>query len=292
MTVQEYDAELAFGPTASFGEGPLWDQREGVWWWTDIPGETIHRYEPRTDDDTTIPVGTHVGALVLRADGGLAAATRDGFAVIDRDGTVELLAPINEHDPTMRMNDGKCDRAGRFYASTMTFTGEESRGQLLRLDADLSVHVLVENLRIGNGLAWSSDDRTFYFTDTESQRVDAFDVDPATGDLSNRRRAFDIARSHGQPDGFCIDDEGALWVAMWQGSAVRRYSPDGELLGIVHLPVSNVTCPAFGGANYDELYVTTAAPSFSGLTHQEALGGAVFRLRPGVGGPPPNAFAG
>lgn len=292
MTMREYHADLAFGPTASFGEGPLWDDREGVWWWTDIPGETIHRYDPRTGEDTTIPVGTNVGALVPRAEGGLAAATRDGFALIDRQGIVDLIAPINEHDPSMRMNDGKCDRAGRFYASTMTFTGEEPRGQLLRLDADRSVHMQAENLHIGNGLAWSSDDRTFFFTDTMSMRVDAYDVDPTTGDLSKRRQAFDIDPSHGQPDGFCIDDEGALWIAMWKGSAVRRYAPDGELLAIVHLPVSNVTCPAFGGSNYDELFITTAAPTFSGLPDAEQLGGAVFRLRPGISGPPPNAFTG
>ncbi len=292
MTVQEYKAELAFGPTATFGEGPLWDNREGIWWWTDIPASTIHRFDPRTNSDTTIPVGTNVGTLVLRSSGGLAAGTTDGFATIDAAGGVELIVPVNADDPAMRINDGKCDTAGRFYASTMAFTADIPCGELLRLDPDRSVHVEAEGLTIGNGMDWSADQSTFYFTDTMAMGIDAYDADPTTGSLSNCRRLFDIDPEHGLPDGFCIDDEGALWVAMWKGSGLRRYAPDGELLGVVPLPVSNVTCAAFGGANQDELLITTAAPTWSGLPDNEPLGGAVFRLFPGVSGPPPNSFAG
>lgn len=285
-------AELAVGPTASFGEGPLWDEREGCLWWTDIPGAALHRFDPRTGTDQTIPVDLNVGTIVPRRAGGLAAATRDGFALLARDGSLELIAPVNADDPTMRMNDGKCDAAGRFYASTMAFSADDPIGELLRLDADRTVHRQDGGLTIGNGLAWTRDQKTLYFTDTMTSAIDAYDADPTTGDLSNRRMAFRIDPSHGLPDGMCIDAEGALWVAMWQGSAVRRYTPDGELLAVVELPVSNVTCPSFGGEDYRDLYITTAAPEHAGSGAVEPLGGAVFRVDPGVAGLPPDAYAG
>jgi sugar lactone lactonase YvrE len=190
------------------------------------------------------------------------------------------------------MNDGKCDRAGRFYASTMSFTATEGAGELVRMDPDLSVHVQDQGLTIGNGLAWTADDRQLYFIDTMTSGVDVFDVDVETGELSNKRRAFEVPAEVGLPDGMCIDDEGALWVALWQGGAVRRYSPNGELLAIVHLPVTNVTCPAFVGSGMDELWITTAAPKHSGSEADEPLGGALFRVKPGVTGPPPAPFRG
>lgn len=287
-----FTPELVVGPTASFGEGPLWDDRTGLLWWTDIPASEVHCFDPRTGQDRTIPVTENVGALALRAAGGLVAAARDGFAALRDDGGLERLAAVNADDPDLRMNDGKVDPSGRFYASTMTFSGEEPVGELLRLDADLSVHVEERDLRIGNGLDWTPDARTLYFTDTPQGGIDAFDVDPGTGALSGRRRLFDVPAEHGQPDGLCIDDEGALWVAMWNGGAVRRYAPDGELLAVVDLPVSNVTCPSFGGPDLGTLFITTAQPRFSGGEQDEPLGGAVFSLRPGVTGPPPRPFAG
>lgn len=290
--MQHFEAQHVVGPTAPFGEGPLWDDRTGVLWWTDIPSSTVHRFDPASGEDQTIEVAQNIGAIVLRASGGLAVAARDGFAVMGDDGSLEMLVALHADDPTMRMNDGKVDPAGRFYASTMAFNGVDAHGELTRLDADLSVHVQAEQLVIGNGLDWSADGLTLYFTDTMSFGIDGFDIDPATGDLSNRRRLFDIAEEHGWPDGFCIDNEGALWVAMWKGSSVRRYSCEGELLAIVHLPVSNVTCASFGGSSYDTLYITTAQAQFSGGDHPEPLGGAIFSVKPGVCGRPPNMFAG
>jgi sugar lactone lactonase YvrE len=290
--VQTWDAELVAGPFADFGEGPLWDADRGQWWWTDIPGSVVHRFDPRTGEDTAIPVERTVGTLAPRASGGLVVAARGGFGSLAEDGRIELIAAVNDDDPGMRMNDGKCDSAGRFYAASMAFAATPGAGALLRLDPDGSVHEVESGVTIGNGLAWTADARTFYYVDTPCAGVDVFAVDPATGDLSDKRRLVDIDTSLGHPDGMCIDDEGALWVALWGGSAVHRYSPDGELLGTIELPVTNVTCPAFGGDGYDELYITTAAPRHSGSDANEPLGGALFRVRPGVTGPPPNPFRG
>lgn len=289
--MQEWDAELIAPPVADFGEGPLWDARDGGLWWTDIPGGAVHRLDVGSGEDTATPVDRTVGALVPRASGGFVVASCDGFGVLEG-GHVELIAPLNADDPAMRMNDGKCDAAGRFYAATMAYHPSARTGALFRLDADHSVHELVDGVRIGNGLAWAPDGGTLFYIDTPTRGIDAFDVDVATGALSNRRRVISIEERAGDPDGMCIDDEGALWVALWGGSAVRRYSLDGELLGVVRVPVSNVTCAAFGGDGYDELFITTAAPRHSGSAASEPLGGALFRIRPGVTGPPPHAYGG
>ncbi|MBK5305473.1 MAG: SMP-30/gluconolactonase/LRE family protein [Frankiaceae bacterium] len=292
MSVRELTAELVSSPAADFGEGPLWDDTEGVLWWTDIVGSAVHRYDPRSGTDTRIDVERTVGAIALRASGGLVVAARGGFGALALDGTIELLAAVNDEDPSMRMNDGKCDRAGRFYASTMAFAATPGVGELVRMDSDRSVHVQDKALTIGNGLAWTADGSRLYFVETMSGGVDVFDVDVVTGDLSNRRRAFDIPAEAGLPDGMCIDDEGALWVAMWQGGAVRRYSPAGDLLAVVNLPVSNVTCPAFAGPGLDQLWITTAAPRHADSAADEPLGGALFRVDPGVTGPPPAPYRG
>lgn len=276
---------------ASFGEGPLWDDARGLLWWTDIPGSAVHSLDPRTGEDRALPVARTVGTIAHRASGGLVVASQEGFAAMGPDGELETLATVNT-DPAMRMNDGKPDPAGRFYASSMAFNAAEGAGSLIRLDADLSTHTQVGDLTIGNGLDWSPDGETLYFTDTMSFGVDAFSCAPTTGDLSNRRRLFDIPADEGWPDGMCVDAEGALWVALWGGSAVRRYSPDGELLEVIDLPVEHVTCAAFGGSDYRDLYITTAAPTHAGSDAINPQGGAVFVARPDVGGRPPNAFAG
>lgn len=290
--VQTWEVELVAEPFADFGEGPLWDDARGVWWWTDIVGSVVHRFDPRTNTNHAIPVEHTVGTLALNTNGDVVAASSNGVGVLAPDGSLDIFAPIHADDPEMRLNDGKCDAAGRLYVSSMAFAATDNAGALLRVDPDHSVHELEGDKTIGNGLAWSADGKTFYYTDSPTRRIDAYDVDPDTGDLSNRREILSIPEADGMPDGFCIDDEGALWVALWGGSSVRRYSPDGEVIGEIRLPVSNVTCAAFGGSEYDELLITTAAPKHSNSAASEPLGGALFRVRPGVTGPPANPYRG
>jgi sugar lactone lactonase YvrE len=213
-------------------------------------------------------------------------AVEDGFAAYDG-GALELIVPVLADDGSLRMNDGKCDASGRFYASSMARDGSHGRGMLWRLDADLTVHAVVEGLTIGNGLAWSADGRTLHFIDTALQRVDRFDVDPGTGALANRRTAFPVRGEVGSPDGMCIDADDCLWVALFGGGAVHRYSPSGELLAVVDVPVPNVTSVAFGGANLDVLYITTAR-----LSDATPGAGGLFAVAPGVTGPPPEYFGG
>lgn len=271
----------------------MWDSRSCWLLWVDILAGNIHRYDTNDEDTSVVSVGQEVGALVPRAAGGYALAVRDGFAALDDDGVVNLIAEVEAEEPANRMNDGKCDRAGRLWASTMAFDASPERGTLYRLAADGTVVKMLTGLTIGNGLAWSADDRAFFFIDTMTHGIDAFDFDLDGGTIGNRRQVVKIAESDGLPDGMCIDAEGALWVALYGGGAVHRYSPAGELLAVVRLPVPNPTCPTFGGADLQDLYITTAWAGMDEQARDQApQSGGLFRVQTQIQGVEPFAFAG
>jgi sugar lactone lactonase YvrE len=286
--------ELVLDSRAELGEGPVWDTRAGVLVWVDILAGHVHRYDPATGADSVTDVGQPVGAVGLRESGGLVLAVRDGFALLDEDGPAPRpLAAVEREDLETRMNDGEVDPAGRFWAGTMELGGALGRGSLYRLDPGGAVTRVLADVSISNGLGWSPDERTLYYIDSPTQRIDAYDYDRSSGAISNRRTVVEIEAGDGLPDGLTVDAEGFLWVALWGGSAVHRYAPDGRLDQVVELPVSQVTSCAFGGSDLAELYVTSA---WAGLEEQqrraESAAGGLFRLRPGVRGLPARRFAG
>ncbi len=191
------------------------------------------------------------------------------------------------------MNDGKVDPSGRFWAGSMAKDERAGAGTLYRLDPDRSVTPMVDGLTIPNGLDWSADGRTMFYIDTTTNRVDAFDYDDAAGTIAGRRPAVLVDPGRGFPDGMTLDAEGFLWVALFDGWGVHRYAPDGRLDRRIEVPAAQVTSVAFGGRDYDELYITTGQEGFpaGGLPGQPHAGG-VFRCRPGVRGRPPNRFGG
>lgn len=289
----ELRPDLVVDARNQLGEGPVWDHLTESILWVDILAGEVHRYDPTGGVTAVTPIGQEVGALVPRNAGGLVLAVRDGFAALDDEGTVTPLAAVEATDPSTRMNDGKCDRHGRFWASTMAFDASPERGSLYRLDANGTVEQMLTGLTIGNGLAWSADDRTFYFIDSMTGGVDAFDFDLATGRLNNRRQVVKVAACVGIADGMCIDGEGSLWVALYGGGAVHRYAADGELTAVVSLPVPNVTCCTFGGADLRDLYITTA---WNGMSEQDRTdlpeAGGLYRAHTDVPGVLPYPFAG
>ncbi|MCY3958179.1 MAG: SMP-30/gluconolactonase/LRE family protein [Chloroflexi bacterium] len=286
------ESELVVRTRAEVGEGPIWDPGTETLLWVDITGSAVHRFDPATGQDDCMDVGIDVGAVAVRASGGLVMAATDGFRSLEADGSQTVLAEVGADDPSMRMNDGKCDRHGRFWAGTMAYdeAAPAGLGKLYRLDPDLSVQVMVDSVSISNGIDWSPDDRLMYYIDSPTRRVDVFDFDLDDGAITNRRTLIEVDASIGFPDGMTVDANGDLWVAVWGGSRVVHYAPDGSERGMARFPASQTSSCAFGGSDGRDLYVTSAARGIS--EESEPVAGSLFRARPGAVGQAPNSFSG
>ena len=284
--------DLVLDARAELGEGPVWDPEGQRLFWLDILKGRVHVFRPADASCRFLATGQPVGAAVLRASGGLVLGLRDGFAALDLDtGGLEWLAPLRHRE--RRLNDGKCDPLGRFFCGSMAFDERPGAGALYRLGPDRHLETLLEDVTISNGLDWTGDQRLMYYVDSPTQRIDVFDYDPATGGLSNRRALVRIPEEAGTPDGLTLDAEGHLWVALWGGGALHRYSPEGKLDRVVPMPVPHPTCPTFGGEDLMDLYVTSARKGLREVDRgRYPQAGGLFRLRPGVRGRPPNRFGG
>jgi sugar lactone lactonase YvrE len=262
-------------------------------WFVDLTQGMVHRYDRDTGSVASFTVGQEVGAVLPRRSGGLVLVVRDGIAVTTEGGAeFELKVPVELEKTGNRMNDAKCDPAGRLFAGTTAFDFAPGAGALYRIDGDWSWDTVVAGVTTSNGTAWSPDGSLMYYIDSATQGVDVFDFDVETGSARNRRQLVTIAARDGVPDGMTVDADGNLWVACFGAGAVRCYSPAGTLVTDVAFPVSQVTSCAFGGPDLDELYVTSAAYRMS--TEQldaEPLAGATFVCRPGVTGLPAAQFA-
>ena len=272
----------------------MWDERRGVLLWVDIHAGLVHTLDVESGESEALDAGQTVGAVAVRESGGLVLAVRDSFALLDRgEAEPRVIAALELDEPRTRMNDGKCDPAGRFWAGTMDEEEQEPLGALYRLDPDGSVRRMLPGLVISNGLGWSPDRSTMYHVDSPTRRADAFDFDLASGAIANRRPVVELEPGAALPDGMTVDGDGFLWVALWGGSAVRRYSPGGRLDAVVEIPASQVTSCTFGGPDLDELFVTTARRGLGqGELASEPAAGGIFRARPGVTGQPAHRFAG
>lgn len=286
--------ELVLDARAELGEGPLWDPDRQQLVWVNIMAGEIHRFDPANGTDTVQQVGQPVGAVALTVDGGMIAAVRDGVALVRDDGSLELIAPIEQELADHRMNDAKCDAAGRFWAGAVALDFAAGTSTLYRCDPDGSVAAAVTGMTLSNGMDWSPDRRTFYLIDTYRWRLDAFDFDVDSGGLGPPRLLIDFAAdAPAFPDGMTVDADGGLWVALYGAGAVRRYLPDGTLDRQLSLPALQPTCCAFGGADLGDLYITTARQQAdeSLLAREPSLGG-LFRVRPGELGLPAGRFGG
>jgi len=283
--------EVVYEGHALLGEGVNWDASQGVLFWIDIDAGHVFRLKPGGQPEQ-IELGQKVGAVVPRRSGGLVLAVKEGFALMDRWGEpMRVVASPEKDKPRNRMNDGKCDSAGRFFAGTLS--PEPKNARFYRFDPDGSVHTVLSDITISNGLGWSPDNRTMYYIDTPTYRVEAFDYDAATGSLTRRRTLIEVPREHGGPDGMAVDETGCLWVAHWNGNAVRRYTPKGALDRTIEVPTSLVTCCAFGGSDLSDLYITTASAELEESRRREQPhAGDLFVVSPGVKGLPAFAFGG
>ncbi|XVS65643.1 SMP-30/gluconolactonase/LRE family protein [Actinosynnema sp. CA-299493] len=278
--------EVAVRAEAELGEGPTWDHASGTLLWVDILRSEVHRYSPSRDDDAVLEVPQHVGAAKPRTRGGLVLNLRDGVALIDRDGVKTWL--VYWARDGVRGNDAAVDPSGRLWAGTMRYD-EEPGGWLARVEPSGDAKVVLGEVGVSNGIGWSPDGTLMYYVDSAERRIDVLDYDHETGEATDRRPLAEVPR--GLPDGLTVDASGAIWVALWGGAALHRYTPDGVLDREVELPVGQPTACAFGGADFTDLYVTTARVGLNGDALSE-LAGSVLVL-PGIGeGLPSTAFAG
>jgi sugar lactone lactonase YvrE len=284
------DLEVVHDGRALLAEGPIWDPRDHSLLWVDILRHEIHRLDA-AGDRVVARLRYPVGAVAVRAAGGLVAAAGMGVALVGEEtGQAEWIAVLDRGD---RMNEAKCDPAGRLWAGTLTNDHRPGASGLYRLDGERRIEAVLEDVTLSNGIGWSPDGETMYYVDTPTEVVDAFDFDPATGAISGRRPLIDLHDVPGRPDGLTVDAEGGIWVAMARGWAVRRFEPGGAPDAVIELPAFKVTSCTFGGPDLGDLYITTAC---FGLDERELAAqphaGGVFRCRPGVSGLPANSYAG
>ena len=266
------EANALIDVRAQLGEGPRWDAPRRRLLWVDIEGRALHAWDG--SEDRAFPCGARVGAASPTETAEVLVALADRLAFVDADGSLRDAAPF-PHGPELRMNDGACDPAGRFWVGSMRLDEGPGDAALYRYDGREVVTVLT-GISLSNGIGWSPDGSLMYYDDSPTQRVDVFDYD---GELANRRPFVTVDRADGTPDGLAVDDEGGVWVALWGGRAVRRYDPAGRLEATIDVPAEYVTACCFGGADGRTMFITTAAPN-----------GRVYVAEPGVSGPAATPF--
>ena len=273
------------------GEGPVWNVNEHALYWVNIDGNCFYRYHPATGALEHFDVGLPIGVLRFRESGGLVLATRDGFAFWDsQTQSLEFIANPEPGKPDARFNDGAVDRQGRFWAGTIAPGATSS---LYRLDPDLSVHTMVTGVTVSNGIGWSPDNRTMYFTDSRIRMIYAYDFDLASGTITNRRPFVHTSDDPSTPDGLAVDGEGFVWSVRWGGWRVTRYDPAGKVEREIRLPVEYPTSCAFGGEALDELYITSAWTRLGEQQKKEQpYAGDLFRIQTNVKGIREQFFAG
>ena len=281
--------KLVFDAKAYLGEGPAWDARTQTLYWLDILKKLVY-----AGSNLLIELDDFVGCIAPRTNGGLVLTQRLGFASLEVGSAKLNLVSILENEPSNnRFNDGKCDPRGRFLAGTMDMSEKNPTGSLYSFDGT-SITRLLSGITISNGLTWSPDHKTFFYIDTPTREVKAFDYELETGAISSPRVAVRVHESLGWPDGMASDIQGNLWIAMWGGAQVTKWDPNtGKLLEQIPVPALNVSSCAFGGRDLNVLYITTARKGMDEAElKQYPLTGGLFRLETDVEGMPTFEFAG
>ena len=289
--------EVLVDVKTTLGEGPLWDVESERLFWIDSFDGRVFRSTARGSEIRCWDLPQKIGSMAIRKDGrGAIVSLQRGFHALDfGSGEVELIVDPEPDKPANRLNDGKVDKQGRFVAGSMDTMEEGPNGALYRLDPDLSLHTLDRGIIVSNGPCWSPDGDTFYFADTWTGEIWAYDYDQATGGVSNRRTFAKVDTSGGgAADGSTVDSEGFLWNALVYDGKLVRYAPDGKVDRVIEMPVKKVTSVAFGGPDLDVLFVTSMAkpplPRFPGDGVQRGSLFAIYDL--GITGVPEPRFAG
>ena len=293
MSKQQQITTTELYPSANIiGEGPLWHAARNSFFWVDIEGKKLHEMNWQTKQVEIWEMPQRIGMTVVAEDGNLIVALQKGLAKFDlKSRAIEWLMDIEKDIVNNRPNDGKCDCEGRLWLGTMDVQASQNSGALYCVDGS-NITQQLASLTIANGMAWSPDNKRFYFIDSPQRKIDTYLFDAATGTIHFERTAVEVPQAMGMPDGMCIDPVGMLWVAHWGGYCVARWNPEtGELLCRIELPVPQVSSCVFGGENLDQLLITTASV---GLSDDELVkypaSGHVFVAQPGVKGMTANHY--
>ncbi|WP_233265535.1 SMP-30/gluconolactonase/LRE family protein [Leifsonia sp. AG29] len=286
LSVPARPAEQFTDPIADHGEGPVWFAAEGLLRMVDMLAGDVITISPQGALLHREHVGTVAAAIRPRSSGGYVVATERDLRVIGDSGETHSFGPAFD-DPAIRFNEGGCTPDGAFLCGTMAYANTPSAGTLYRLEPGGAVSVALSGVTISNGLSFTADGTTMFYTDSATGRVDIFDY--VGGDLRDRQPFAVVDREDGAPDGLCVDAEGGVWVALWGGGEVRRYDADGRVDDIVTVPVAQVTACTLGGADLTQLFITT---SRYGMSDPEPLAGAVFRVDVDIPGTDVLTFAG
>lgn len=276
------------------GEGIFWNAADGRVWWTDIEGRQRWWYEPEARRSGSLAMPDRVCCFAPRAAGGFIVALAREVAFYEpatkRFETVYRFEPDN---PGTRLNDGRTDRQGRLVAGGMNEATGAADSSVIRVAADGRVTTLIEGVACANSICFSPDGGTMYFADTPDRRLRSYAYGASDEPLGAPRLIADFAAEPGAPDGSCVDAEGGVWTAEWEGGRVVRTGPDGRFDRVVELPVGKPTCCAFGGPALDTLFITTSRfGSSPERLRAEPHAGDLFAVRPGIAGLRDAPFAG
>ncbi len=287
---------LAFDARNHLGETPVWSANEQALWWVNCehPPE-LHRWAPGSGEHATWPMPQRIGGFAPKSGGGLLVALADGLYDFDPASGALTLRIASPLPPQIKLHESATDRQGRFWIGAFDYDFPANRqadgAKYFRYDGNALTPV-IEGLAVANGLAFSPDGRTLYAADAPKRTVEAWDLDPATGNVSNRRTFLALAEGEGFVDGATVDAEGGYWLANVGAGRLRRYRPDGTLERIVELPFSNPTKPVFGGPDLATLYVTSTQLEMQSFMTPTMPNGGIYALRPGVAGIADAPFAG
>lgn len=277
--------ELALQVQARLGECPRWDEKQQVLYWVDIDGKQLHRYNPATGEDESITFDEEIACFSLRKDHGFVVGMRSGFNFLDC--WTPVLRPIVDPEaelPHNRLNDGRCDAAGRFLAGSVYPPKDIDGANFWSLDTNLVATKLVSGLLTANGAAFSPDNKTFYYSNTPKHVIFQCDYDINTGSIGESRVFHQFEYGNGRPDGAAVDSEGCYWTALYEGSRVARLSPEGKLLEEIAVPAKCPTMVAFGDKDLKTMYITTVGNRSAEELEEYPLSGSIFKVRVDVPG--------
>ncbi|MBU3012828.1 SMP-30/gluconolactonase/LRE family protein [Polaribacter vadi] len=280
-------ATLAYKTKAVLGEGAIWNYKTQELYWVDIEGKQLNVFNPKSKENKVLKTKSRIGTVVPFTKEEVLIALEDGVHKMNlNSGESALFTNMKNELPGSRLNDGKCDPAGRFWVGSMHFNQLKNKANLYTITSENTLVKKVDSVTISNGIVWTSDKKIMYYIDTPTSSIKAFDYDNKTGEITNGKVVVKIPESLGFPDGMTIDEENMLWVGMWNGNAVIRFNPiNGKVISKIEVPAHNITSCAFGGENLDILYITSASVD---MTPEEVkkypLAGSVFKIKPGVKG--------